>query len=56
MVARAVVPQEDDRLDPTYPATPPVPPLPPAGWCPDPFHGAGKRFWNGAGWTELAWG
>ncbi|HVM66782.1 MAG TPA: DUF2510 domain-containing protein [Acidimicrobiales bacterium] len=32
-------------------ATTPPPAGPPAGWYPDP-HGAGRRFWSGAAWTD----
>lgn len=35
---------------PAAPVTPP-PPAPPAGWYPDPS-GVGRRYWDGAGWTE----
>lgn len=37
------------------PEIPPPTPGPPPGWYPDPYGGAGYRWWDGSTWTEHAW-
>jgi len=34
------------------PAAPAAPAAAPAGWFPDPAGGNGRRYWNGAAWTQ----